>query len=96
MGGSPALAFAAVALAGVIQILFGVFRMGRYIRLMPYPVVSGIVSGVGCIIISMQLPAALGLPGQHAVMDSLMTVASRLAEDGEAAVLDWCPVLFAA
>ena len=87
MGGSPALAFAAVALAGVIQILFGVFRMGRYIRLMPYPVISGIVSGVGCIIISMQLPAAMGLPGQHSVTDSLVTVASRLGDANYQALL---------
>lgn len=45
----PALIFTAVVLAGVIQILLGVLRLGTYIRLVPYPVVSGFMSGIGCI-----------------------------------------------
>ena len=38
-------------LGGVFQILFGVFKFGRYINLVPYPVISGFMSGIGCIII---------------------------------------------
>ena len=53
--GQPALIFATVVLAGIIQILFGVFKWGQYIRLVPYPVVSGFMSGIGCIIIALQL-----------------------------------------
>ncbi|MEL6323299.1 MAG: SulP family inorganic anion transporter, partial [Pseudomonadota bacterium] len=45
------LLFAAVVLGGVIQILFGVFRLGNYIKLGPYPVISGFMSGIGVIII---------------------------------------------
>lgn len=56
----PELVFAAVMLAGVFLILFGLFRMGQYIRLVPYPVVSGFMSGIGCIIIALQLPRAFG------------------------------------
>ena len=55
LSGNPALVFAAVVLAGVLQILLGVFKMGQYIRLVPYPVVSGFMSGIGCIIIALQL-----------------------------------------
>lgn len=56
----PELVFAAVVLAGVLQILFGVFRLGQYIRLVPYPVVSGFMSGIGCIIIALQLSRLFG------------------------------------
>lgn len=56
----PALVFTAVALAGVLQILFGVFKFGQYIRLVPYPVISGFMSGIGCIIIALQLARLFG------------------------------------
>ena len=47
-------------LAGVIEALFGILRLGRYIRYIPYPVVSGFMSGIGVIIIITQLFPALG------------------------------------
>jgi SulP family sulfate permease len=43
-----------------LQILFGVFKLGQYIRLVPYPVVSGFMSGIGCIIIALQLSRLFG------------------------------------
>jgi len=53
-------------LCGVLQILFGVVRLGRLIKYMPYPVVSGYLSGVGLIIIISQVPRLLGVPkGTH-------------------------------
>ena len=58
--GNLALVFAAVVLAGVLQILLGVFKMGQYIRLVPYPVVSGFMSGIGCIIIALQVSRIFG------------------------------------
>jgi SulP family sulfate permease len=42
-------------LAGVIEALLGVFRIGRYIRYIPYPVVSGFMSGIGVIIVISQI-----------------------------------------
>jgi sulfate permease, SulP family len=48
--------------AGSLQILFGAVRLGRLIEYMPYPVVSGYLSGVGLIIIGSQVPKFLGLP----------------------------------
>jgi len=47
-------------LAGVFQILLGVFKIGQYIRYMPYPVVSGFMSGIGVIIIVLQIFPFLG------------------------------------
>jgi len=59
---------AVVALAcGAIQILLGLLRIGRLIKYMPYPVVSGYLSGVGLIIIITQIPKALGVPSKHLV-----------------------------
>jgi len=44
----------------VFQILFGVFKLGRYISLVPFPVISGFMSGIGCIIIILQLGPLIG------------------------------------
>lgn len=53
-------------LAGIFQILFGVIGLGRLIKYMPFPVVSGYLSGVGLYIIAAQSPIFLGLPqGTH-------------------------------
>jgi SulP family sulfate permease len=56
----PALAFTIVIMAGLFQIGFGVLKLGRYITLMPYPVISGFMTGIGCIIIILQLAPLLG------------------------------------
>lgn len=55
-----AMAFTVVILGGLFQILFGVLRVGRYINLIPHPVVSGFMSGIGVIIILLQLGPLLG------------------------------------
>lgn len=47
-------------LAGLLQIVFGLLRLGRLIGYMPYPVVSGYLTGVGLIIIGSQVPKLLG------------------------------------
>ena len=53
-------------LAGTLQIIFGTVRLGQLIKYMPYPVVSGYLSGVGLTIIGSQIPILLGTPkGTH-------------------------------
>lgn len=47
--------FAAVLLAGLLQILAGVFRLGKFIRLVPYPVMLGFVNGLAIVIFLAQL-----------------------------------------
>ena len=49
-------------LAGLMQLAFGLLRLGRLIKYMPYTVVSGYLSGVGLIIIGSQVPKLLGTP----------------------------------
>ncbi|MES2829715.1 MAG: SulP family inorganic anion transporter [Bacteroidota bacterium] len=47
--------FAAVALAGVIQISVGIFKLGKFIRLVPQPVMYGFVNGLAVVIFMAQL-----------------------------------------
>jgi SulP family sulfate permease len=46
---------AAVALAGVLQILVGVFKLGKFIRLVPHPVMFGFVNGLAIVIFMSQI-----------------------------------------
>jgi len=47
--------FAAVALAGVLQIMVGLFKLGKFIRLVPQPVMFGFVNGLAVVIFMAQL-----------------------------------------
>ena len=55
-------AFTIVIMAGLIQMLFGLLRIGRYVTYTPYSVISGFMTGVGVIIILVQTPPFLGAP----------------------------------
>lgn len=55
-----AMAFTTVMMTGLFQILFGIFKLGRFVTLMPYTVVSGFMTGIGFILIIIQLPPLLG------------------------------------
>ena len=55
-------AFAIVFLGGLLQMLFGFLRVGRYVSYTPYSVVSGFMSGIGIIIILIQTLPFVGLP----------------------------------
>ncbi|MEE3225529.1 MAG: SulP family inorganic anion transporter, partial [Bacteroidota bacterium] len=46
---------AAVALAGVIQVLIGLFKLGKFIRLVPHPVMFGFVNGLAIVIFMSQI-----------------------------------------
>lgn len=71
----PALAFTVVMMGGVIQILIGLLKWGRYIRLVPFPVISGFMSGIGCIILILQIPALLGhSPKPEGVLATLRAI----------------------
>ena len=55
-------AFAIVVLAGLIQVLLGVLRIGRFVVYTPHVVVSGFMSGIGIIIMLIQVLPFLGAP----------------------------------
>lgn len=55
-----ALAFTVVMLGGIFQIGFGILKLGKFIELVPHPVVSGFMSGIGVILILLQFGPLLG------------------------------------
>lgn len=54
------LILATFFLAGLIEMIFGIVKLGKYIKYIPYPVVSGFMSGIGVIIIITQIFPLLG------------------------------------
>jgi len=64
-----AMAFTVVMVAGVFQIAFGALKLGRYITLMPYSVISGFMSGIGVLLVITQIGPLLGQvnPGGGAI-----------------------------
>ncbi|QNJ17700.1 sulfate transporter family protein [Synechococcus sp. A18-40] len=70
------LVMAAVAIGGVFEALLGVLRLGRFITLVPYSVVSGFMSGIGIIILILQLGPFIGVTTTGGVVGCL----SKLAE----------------
>lgn len=65
------LVFASAIAAGVFQIILGRFKAGQLIQYIPHPVVSGFMTGIGVIIVSIQLLPLLGLPPQGDVFAAL-------------------------
>ncbi len=78
------LVMAAVVIGGLLQIAFGILKLGKYITLVPYSVVSGFMSGIGVIIIALQIGPLLGISTRGGVVDSLTTVFSNFEPNGAA------------
>lgn len=57
---SMAMTFTVVMMAGAFQILLGTLKLGKYVTLMPYSVISGFMSGIGVILIILQLSPLMG------------------------------------
>ncbi len=55
-----AMTFTVVMMAGAFQVLLGTLKLGKYVTLMPYSVISGFMSGIGVILIILQLSPLLG------------------------------------
>ncbi len=64
-----ALASMAVMICGVLQILFGAFRLGRLARYVPLPVVAGFVNATALIIVLGQVWLATGITAQRSIFD---------------------------
>jgi SulP family sulfate permease len=78
---------ATFVLAGIFQILIGVLRIGQYIRYMPYPVVSGFMSGIGLIIIILQIFPFVGLSSPKAIVDVFLELPTAFSNINLHAVL---------
>lgn len=75
-----ALAFTVVMLGGAFQIVFGLLRLGEYITLMPYTVISGFMSGIGVIIFVLQLAPLFGQAGSASVIGSIQQLPEVLSQ----------------
>lgn len=69
---SLAEAFVVVVLAGVIQMVLGAIRVGRFISYTPYSVVSGFMTGIGVIIMALQVLPFLGAPIESGSLANLI------------------------
>ncbi|MFQ3614575.1 MAG: SulP family inorganic anion transporter, partial [Cyanobacteriota bacterium] len=73
-----ALAFTVVMLGGLFQLLFGALKLGKYITLMPYSVISGFMSGIGWIMILLQIPPILGQVNRGGVIGAVQNLPEYL------------------
>ncbi|MDO6835560.1 SulP family inorganic anion transporter [Pseudoalteromonas carrageenovora] len=80
LSGNAELIFTAVILAGLIQIAFGFLGIGQYIRLVPYPVISGFMTGIGAIIIILQLGRVFGHEPPSGTIGALSYLPTALAD----------------
>jgi SulP family sulfate permease len=83
-GGNISSVLISMALAGLFcglfQILFGIIKLGKYIRYIPYPVLSGFMSGIGVIIILQQLYPLVGLKGTGTMIDLVMGIPAAVSD----------------
>ncbi len=85
--GIVALLFIGIG-CGILQIVTGTLGLGRFVKLVPLPVIEGFTAGIGAIILIGQLPRALGLPppAQSHVFDVITHIADLLHQTKPAAV----------
>lgn len=65
---------------GLFQVLFGLIRIGKYVRYIPYPVLSGFMSGIGVIIILQQLYPIIGKKSPASTLDMILNFPVAFAE----------------
>jgi len=80
-----AMAFTVVIMAGLFQMLFGLMRLGKYVTLMPYTVISGFMSGIGVILVILQIGPLLGQAapsgGVLGVLENLASLIANIQAD---------------
>lgn len=86
--------FAAIMIAGVIQILFGVLKLGRFIRLVPHPVMMGFVNGLAIVILLAQFGSFKTPEGAWMAQDQIMMMSFLAA--ATMAIIHFLPKLTSA
>lgn len=81
-----ALAFTVVIMGGLLQIIFGLLRIGKFIELVPHPVVSGFMSGIGVIIILLQIGPLVGYDSPAKPLAATLAAPEFLANPHSAAL----------
>lgn len=65
---------------GLFQILFGIIKLGKLVRYIPYPVLSGFMSGIGVIIILQQIYPLFGMKSPVLVVDMILDFPEIVSE----------------
>lgn len=73
--GDVRVLMAAVLLTGLFQVALGMLRVGKFVKYVPYPVISGFMSGIGIIIILLQINPLVGLDGVKSPLDAVTALA---------------------
>ena len=60
-----------ILLAGFFQIIFGLLKLGQFVKFIPYPVISGFMSGIGVIIIILEINPFIGSDAIGSVLETL-------------------------
>ena len=75
-----ALAFTVVMMGGLFQIVFGMLKLGKYIELVPHPVVSGFMTGIGVIIILLQFGPLLGQAADSKPLEAALSIPENISQ----------------
>ena len=76
--GDASAVLGVVFIAGILQIVFGYLKVGVFIRYIPYPVISGFMSGIGVIIILLQLHPLLGAASVGSPLDAVLNLPASI------------------
>ena len=72
--GSPAAFFLAVAIAGLLQMILGIFKLGGFTSFIPSSVIKGMLAAIGIILISKQVPILIGYDQPDFWRDELFNI----------------------
>ncbi|MEF2146097.1 MAG: SulP family inorganic anion transporter [Desulfovibrionaceae bacterium] len=78
-GGDLSCVLLVVLLAGLLQVVYGLGGLGAFVRYIPYPVISGFMSGIGMIIIFLQLQPLLGVAAMNSPLHAVLALPGALA-----------------
>lgn len=75
-------------LAGLFELVFGILNFGKYVKNMPYSVFSGIMTGIGIMIISLQIFPLFGHASPHGFLNIMTNIGDCIANlNGQALLL---------
>ncbi len=77
--GESSAVLAVVLIAGIMQIIFGLIKVGVFVRYIPYPVISGFMSGIGVIIILIQLHPLLGAGSVGSPLEAVLQLPGAIS-----------------
>lgn len=80
------IVFAAIILGGVLQIVAGKLGWGELVRYLPYPVISGFMTGIALIIILLHVNPLFGIKGSKQIMENISSFPNIAAEMNSAAL----------